>query len=134
MPRLQARPGLGEQGVLLSPSGEPAQGTFLPGLYGTAGNAPDNREHVEVWRFADGGSLSYDWQASHYAIQLPGGSATITVGASTVQVSDAAISLQAAAISLAGKVAIDGPLQVSGDIHGAGRIVDTAGNTANHKH
>lgn len=32
-------PSLGEQGVLLSPSGEPAQGTFLPGLYGNAGGA-----------------------------------------------------------------------------------------------
>ncbi|MFT0517054.1 phage baseplate assembly protein V [Pseudomonas faucium] len=127
-------PSVGEQGVLLSPSGEPAQGSFIAGLYGNAGGAADNRGHVEVWRFADGGSLSYDWQASHYAIQLPGGNATIQVGASTVQVSDGAISLQAAAISLTGKVTVDGPLQVSGDINGAGRIIDTAGNTANHKH
>jgi len=127
-------PSLGEQGVLLCPSGEPAQGTFIPGLYGNAGSAADNRDHVEIWRFDDGGSLSYDWQASHYDIQLPGGSATITVGASTVQVSDGAISLQAAAIKLTGNVAVDGPLQVSGDIYGGGRVIDTAGNTANHKH
>lgn len=127
-------PSLGEQGVLLSPSGEPAQGTFLPGLYGNGGNAPDNREQVEVWRFADGASLSYDWQASHYDVQLPGGSVSIKVGSNSVLVTDAAISLQAPTINLTGKVTVDGPLQVSGDINGGGRIIDTAGNTANHKH
>ncbi|MEN8638496.1 phage baseplate assembly protein V [Pseudomonas sichuanensis] len=141
-------PSLDEQGVLVSPSGEPAQGTFVPGLYGNAGAAPDNRDHVEIWRFDDGGSLSYDWQASRYDIQLPNGNASIRVGASTLQVSDAGITLEtsaitldatsialdAASITLTGNVAIDGPLLVSGDINGGGRIIDTAGNTANHKH
>ncbi|PXX53240.1 phage baseplate assembly protein V, partial [Pseudomonas sp. LAMO17WK12:I10] len=47
-------PSLNEQGVLISPSGEPAQGTFVPGLYGNAGAQPDNRDHVETWRFDDG--------------------------------------------------------------------------------
>ncbi|QXH34696.1 phage baseplate assembly protein V [Pseudomonas muyukensis] len=127
-------PSLGEQGVLISPSGEPAQGTFVPGLYGDAGSAPDDRDHVEVWRFADGGSLSYDWQAGRYDIQLPTGNARVQVGASTLLVSDDAISLEASAITLTGKVTVNGPLLVSGDINGGGRIIDTAGNTANHKH
>jgi phage baseplate assembly protein gpV len=69
------------------------------------------------------------------------------VGASTLQVSDAGITLETSAITLdavhrsgchvhhlTGNVAIDGPLLVSGDINGGGRIIDTAGNTANHKH
>ena len=30
-------PSLNEQGALISTSGEPAQGTFVPGLYGNAG-------------------------------------------------------------------------------------------------
>ncbi|WP_307942487.1 phage baseplate assembly protein V [Pseudomonas mosselii] len=127
-------PSLDEQGVLISPSGEPALGTFVAGLYGNAGTAPDNRDHVEVWRFDDGGSLAYDWQAKRYDIQLPSGQATVKVGASTLVVSDNAITLDAASITLTGKVAINGPLTVSGDINGGGRIIDTAGNTANHKH
>ncbi|MFK9097918.1 phage baseplate assembly protein V [Pseudomonas guariconensis] len=127
-------PSLGEQGVLVSPSGEPAQGTFVPGLYGNAGSAPDNRDHVEVWRFEDGGSLAYDWQAKRYDIHLPAGNASIKVGASTLRVSEGAIELDATAITLTGQVAINGPLTVSGDINGGGRIIDTAGNTANHKH
>ncbi|MBJ9977816.1 phage baseplate assembly protein V [Pseudomonas sp. S75] len=127
-------PSLGEQGVLLSPSGEPAQGTFFAGLYGNAGRAPDNRDHAEVWRFADGGSLVYDWQAKRYDIDLPSGNAQVKVGASTLTITDGAITLNASSISLTGNVSINGPLTVSADINGGGRIIDTAGNTPNHKH
>ncbi|WP_422417103.1 phage baseplate assembly protein V [Pseudomonas sp. GZD-222] len=127
-------PGLDEQGVLVSPSGEPAQGTFIPGLYGNAGDQPDNREHVEVWRFPDGGSLIYDWQASSYTIDLPGGTLTLKVGGSSAVVTADSIAAKATSISLTGEVQINGMLRVTGDILGGGKIIDTGGNTANHKH
>lgn len=134
-------PSLGEQGVLFSPSGNPAQGTFVPGLYGNAGSQPDNRDHVEVWRFDDGGSLLYDWEAKRYQITLPSGTVEIKVGATVATLTDDAITavttsatIQAATITLEGQVQINGPLTVTGDINGGGRIIDTAGNTANHKH
>ncbi|UPF02901.1 phage baseplate assembly protein V [Pseudomonas mosselii] len=134
-------PSLDEQGVLISPSGEPAQGTFVPGLYGNAGPAPDNRDHVEVWRFDDGGSLVYDWQAKTYTIELPSGTVTVKVGASQAVLTDDAITAQSSSITaqadtitLTGAVTINGTLMVTGDINGGGRIIDTAGNTANHKH
>ncbi|WP_256815674.1 MULTISPECIES: phage baseplate assembly protein V [Pseudomonas] len=134
-------PSLGEQGVLFSPSGNPAQGTFVPGLYGNAGSQPDNRDHVEVWRFDDGGSLLYDWEAKRYQITLPSGAVEIKVGATVATLTDDAITavttsanIQAATITLEGQVQINGPLTVTGDINGGGRIIDTAGNTANHKH
>lgn len=134
-------PSLGEQGVLVSPSGEPAQGTFVPGLYGNAGAPPDNRDHVEVWRFDDGGSLVYDWAANSYTIKLPTGTVNIEVGSSKAVITDAAINAESAAITakaatitLQGAVEIVGPLRVTGDILGLGKIIDTAGNTANHKH
>ncbi|WP_252090440.1 phage baseplate assembly protein V [Pseudomonas sp. MWU13-3659] len=134
-------PSLGEQGALVSPSGNPAQGTFVPGLFGNAGAPPDNRDHVEVWRFDDGGELVYDWQAKSYTIQLPSGTVTVQVGASRAVLTDDAITAQSSSISaqadtitLTGRVTINGPLTVTGDINGGGRIIDTAGNTANHKH
>jgi len=127
-------PSLDEQGTLISPSGEPAQGTFVPGLYGNAGAQPDNRDHVEVWRFDDGGSLVYDWQASSYSITLPSGTVAIKVGGTEAFVTDNAINAKAANITLDGQVLINGPLRVTGDINGGGKIIDTAGNTANHKH
>lgn len=141
-------PSMGEQGVLVSPSGEPAQGTFVPGLYGNAGAPPDNRDHVEVWRFDDGGSLVYDWAANSYTIKLPAGTVNIEVGGSKAVLTDHAITAKSTAISaeaesitakatqitLQGAVQIDGPLRVTGDIVGLGKIIDTGGNTANHKH
>lgn len=141
-------PSLDEQGVLVSPSGEPAQGTFVPGLYGNAGAQPDNRDHVEVWRFDDGGSLVYDWAAKSYTIKLPTGTVNIEVGSSKATITDDAISAKSKAITaeaetytaiapeilLQGNVRIDGALLVTLDILGLRKIIDTAGNTANHKH
>lgn len=141
-------PSLGEQGALISPSGDPAQGTFIPGLYGNAGERPDNRDHVEVWRFDDGGSLVYDWAGNSYTIKLPTGTVNIEVGSSKAVLTDDAINAKSTAISaeaesitakaalitLQGAVQIDGPLRVTGDILGLGKIIDTTGNTPNHKH
>lgn len=134
-------PSMGEQGVLVSPSGEPAQGTFVPGLYGNAGAPPDNRDHVEVWRFDDGGSLVYDWAAKSYTITLPSGTVNIVVGISKAVITDTAITAESTAITakaptitLQGNVEIAGALRVTGNILGLGTIMDTAGNSANHKH
>lgn len=141
-------PSLGEQGALISPSGDPAQGTFVPGLYGNAGPQPDNRDHVEVWRFDDGGSLVYDWAAKSYTIKLPTGTVNIEVGGSRAVMTDDTINaktttltaeaqaatIKAPSITLEGNVQINGALRVTGDIYGGGKIIDTAGNTANHKH
>ncbi|UMZ13277.1 phage baseplate assembly protein V [Pseudomonas sp. MPFS] len=107
-------PSLGEQGALISPSGEPAQGTFVPGLYGNAGTQPDNRDHVEVWRFDDGGSLVYDWQAKSYSISLPSGTVTIQVAGSSAVISDSAITAKADTISLTGQITLNGDVQING--------------------
>lgn len=127
-------PSMGEQGMLVSPSGDPAQGTFVPGLYGDAGPPPDNREHVEVWRFDDGGSLVYDWEANTYTITLPTGTVTIKVGASEATVTDNAVSVESTAITLKGAVKVDGPLLVTGAVTGQSTIMDAAGNSNNHSH
>ena len=133
-------PSMGEQGALLSPSGDVSQGTFVPGLYGDAGPAPDNRDHVERWLFDDGGSLTYDWQAKSYSIDLPTGTVAIKVAGSDLAVTDNDVVVKSGAITLDGPatlngdVQINGTLRVTGDILGGGSIIDTAGNTPNHKH
>lgn len=123
-----------EQGVLFSPSGEAGAGTFVPGLYGDAGGAPDNRDTVEVWRFDDGGSLVYDWAAKRYDINLPAGTVQVTVGAASLTVTPQQITAKAATILLDGNTRITGRLDVVGDIHGDGSIIDTTGNTNHHSH
>ena len=133
-------PSLGEQGALISPSGEPAMGTFIAGLYGNAGAQPDNRDHVEVWRFDDGGSLVYDWAAHSYTIDLPAGNVTIKVGDSVLEMTPSSTRLVSGEINLVGTVTIDGATQINstlnttGDINSAGKVIDAGGNTPNHKH
>lgn len=127
-------PSMGEQGALLSPSGVAGMGTFIPGLYGNAGAQPDNRDHVEVWRFDDGGSLVYDWKANAYTIDLPTGTATIKVGGSVFNVTPEQVKVVASDIALVGTVTVEGSLSTTGDINSAGKVIDVGGNTPNHKH
>ena len=130
-------PSLNEQGTLISASGEVAQGTFIPGLYGNGGAPPDNRDHVEVWRFDDGGSLVYDWQANSYTITLPSGTVTIKVGSTLAEVTDNAVSLKSGTIDLEGAVNIKGPVNIDGPLHATQSITSdadilAAGQSDNH--
>ncbi|MDR6926883.1 phage baseplate assembly protein V [Pseudomonas sp. BE134] len=127
-------PSLNEQGVLFNPSGQAGMGTFIPGLYGDAGGQPDNRDHVEVWRFEDGGSLVYDWAAKSYSITLPTGTVTIKVGATEAVVNDSAVNVTAGNITLTAAVMIEGALHVTKGITSAGAILDVAGNSNHHTH
>jgi phage baseplate assembly protein V len=133
-------PSINEQGTLISASGEVAQGTFIPGLYGNGGPPPDNRDHVEVWRFDDGGSLVYDWQAKSYTISLPSGTVTIKVGATQAEVTDSAVTVKSSTINLEASVNIKGPVNIDGPLHSTQNItsdeaiLDTAGNSNHHSH
>ncbi|KAB0507778.1 phage baseplate assembly protein V [Pseudomonas moorei] len=127
-------PSLNEQGVLFNPSGQAGMGTFIPGLYGDAGAQPDNRDHVEVWRFEDGGSLVYDWEAKSYSITLPTGTVNVKVGGTEAVVTDSAVNVTSENINLKGVVAIDGPLHVTQNITSDGAILDVGGNSNHHTH
>jgi phage baseplate assembly protein V len=119
-------PSIDEQGTLISASGDVAQGTFIPGLYGNGGPPPDNRDHVEVWRFDDGGSLVYDWQANSYTITLPSGTVTIKVGSTQAEVTDNAVSVKSGTINLEGAVNIKGPVNIDGSLHATQSITSDA--------
>jgi phage baseplate assembly protein V len=136
-------PSLGEQGVLFNPSGQAGMGTFIPGLYGNAGPPPDNRDHVEAWRFDDGGSLVYDWEANSYTITLPTGKVITKVGATESITTDTNITVTTENMKLVAAVEIQGPLRVSesveigGTLHAVGSITSGAdilatGNSDNH--
>ncbi|MDO9402906.1 MAG: phage baseplate assembly protein V [Polaromonas sp.] len=136
-------PSLGEQGVLFNPSGQAGMGTFIPGLYGNAGGPPDNRDHVEVWRFDDGGSLVYDWKAKSYTITLPTGRVVTKVGSTESVTTDNDVTVTTTNIKLIAAVEIKGSLrvtegvEVAGALHAVGSITSdadimAAGNSDNH--
>ena len=67
-----------------------------------------------MWRFDDGGSLVYDWQAKSYTISLPTGTVTLQVGGSTAVITDGAITGQADTITLTGQITLNGDVQING--------------------
>ncbi len=95
-------PEVGEQVLLLSPCGDPAQGVVLPAVYQSAHPANGARQTVARIDFADGGFCEYDRESGAMTINVVG-NADVTVGGKTTLVS-------------AGTVEIDGG---SGEILGA---------------
>jgi phage baseplate assembly protein V len=64
-------PSGGEQCVVLSPSGDPATGVVLVGLYSDTNPAPDNNPKRHRRTYRDGAVIEYDTENSHYLIDLP---------------------------------------------------------------
>jgi len=71
-------PEVGEQVVILSPSGDLAQGMVLPALYQTANPAPVNAETVHQTIYEDGTIVEYDRAAHKLTVNVQGGDVLVT--------------------------------------------------------
>ena len=112
-------PQLGEQVVLLSPSGDLAQAFVLPAVYSDAHAAPSADADRRVTQYADGAEIVYDAAAHHLSATLPAG-ATAAIEAP-------------GGIAVTGDVAVDGRITATGniesdaDIEADGNVQDSAG-------
>lgn len=77
-------PEVGEQVVLISPSGDPAQGYVLAAVYQTSHAPPANAETVHRIEYADGTMVEYDRAAHHLRVECVGDITIETLGATTV--------------------------------------------------
>lgn len=66
-------PTVGEQCILFSPSGEPAQGIALVGLYSQERPAPSNSATVRRRTYPDGAVIDYDHDSHTLSATLPDG-------------------------------------------------------------
>ena len=73
-------PTVGEQVLVLSPSGEPANGIVLTGIYCSAHNAPSNNPDEHVIDYPDGACVSYNHASGALVAQ---GIKTATIQAAT---------------------------------------------------
>ena len=79
-------PSVGEQVLVMSPSGEMAQGYVLPGVYQNDHPANGETGDTERTDYADGASVEYDHAAHKMTFTLPeAGSATTTIGGCAVE-------------------------------------------------
>lgn len=126
-------PSVGEQALLLSPSGDPGCGFVLPGFYTTQhGRAGDERPKAVVWRMPDGCVLEYDWDAG--ALRATGLQSAHVQASGAVTLKCASLKVEADDIALTGNVAIGGNVSVQGNIDAAGSVMDAGGNSNHHKH
>ena len=102
-------PEIGEQVMVLSPSGEMTQGAVLPAIYQDAHPAPAHRETVHRTEYADGVVIEYDRSLSVLHVWSPNQIALRAYGQ----------------ITLVGDVVVDGNLQVTGFVRAEKPIVST---------
>ncbi len=99
-------PTVGEQCILIAPSGEPAQGIVLVGLYSQQRPAPSNSATVRRRKYPDGAVIDYDHATHTLSATLPaGGQAQLTAPGG---------------VTILGNVDITGTVTVSEDVLAAG--------------
>jgi phage baseplate assembly protein V len=108
-------PSVGEQVVVLSPSGDLAQGVAMPGLYSDAKPAPGSTGTAVNIVFPDGSTLSWD-------------------GGNLVFTSTAAVKIVAPTIRLEGAVTVIGNISQTGGITSSGDHVAQGVSLKNHTH
>lgn len=107
-------PSVGEQVLVFSPSGEPAQGVVLRGLYSENAPSPSHSADKHTRAYPDGAVVEYDHVAHSLKVNLPAGATMLVVapGKITVQTQDATV--QADAIELDGEVTVTKSMTVKG--------------------
>jgi len=127
-------PEVGEQVMVLSPSGELAQGTVLPAIYQGAHPGPGNRATHRIDDYGDGTRVTYDREASRLTIDCVGdvvienaNSITINTGTTLDITAGGAATLAAPSVTVdspqstfTGKVTIQGKLTYLGGMAGSG--------------
>ncbi len=99
-------PTVGEQCILVAPSGEPALGVALVGLYSQQRPAPSNSATVRRRKYPDGAVIDYDHATHTLSATLPaGGKAQLTAPGG---------------VTILGNVDITGTVTVSEDVIAAG--------------
>ncbi|AFC85465.1 phage baseplate assembly protein V [Frateuria aurantia] len=112
-------PSVGEPGVLLSPSGTVAAGTFVPGLLSAQWPNSESSADVTSIQWPDGTRIAYDAASGALTAALPKGQLSASVGQVSAVLSEQSAVLTAPNIKLAGTVEIEGDLTVSGTAQAA---------------
>jgi phage baseplate assembly protein V len=107
-------PSVGEQVLVLSPSGDPAQGVILRGLYSDNAPAPTDSPHRHTRVYPDGAAVEYDHAAHALTINLPAGATIQVVVPESIIVQTQSATVQAGVIELDGNVKVTKSMTVQG--------------------
>lgn len=124
--RSWSAPVIGEQVMVIAPSGELGAAWALRGLpYGAFAATSAEALTTILAEWADGAADAYDEAAHARTITIPaGGSLTVNVGGKTLVIGEDGVSIDAAggdisltggAITLTGAITLDGPVNLGGE-------------------
>ncbi len=101
-------PEIGEQVVLLAPSGDLANAVVLGSLYSDAQPAPSTDPGKHLVRYSDGAEIEYDREAHRLRAVLPAG------GAAEITAPDG--------VTITGDVTVEGGVDASGNVESGGNV------------
>jgi phage baseplate assembly protein V len=103
-------PTLGEQVMILSPSGELANGIVMPSIYSDAHDAPDSSPDTHVTQYQDGAVVSYNHNSGALSV-------TGIKSASIAASGNVSVECAAATVNCTGKAAVtaEGGIELDGD-------------------
>jgi len=94
-------PEIGEQVLVLSPSGEMSQAAVIRGIYQQKHSAPETNIDKQSMEFKDGTTIHYDRSNHHFTLNVTqAGSIALKVGDSTIEINKDTIVLKANKIEL----------------------------------
>jgi phage baseplate assembly protein V len=128
-------PSVGEQALVLSPSGDPANGFAFAGFYSDQhSQANDNRPNTVAWCMPDGCVIEYDWETG--ALRVAGSKTVSVENAETIHVaSGGQVTLQCPSLVIdCPSTTINGDVSVNGDLNATGAVMDGGGNSNHHTH
>ena len=133
-------PEIGEQVLILAPSGELSNGIVLAGLYQSNRPAPSDDPDKRLVRYSDGAEIEYDRAAHHLRAVLPeGGAAEITAPDGVTITGDVAITGDVTVtggvtatenIDADGNVTADGNVEAGGNVEADGNVSDGSATTS----
>jgi len=112
-------PEIGEQVMVLCPSGDPANGVVLGAIYQTAHPANANKETIRRTTFDDGAVIEYDRENHALKVILPD-NASVALSSSGGTM----------AVDLQGGITIKGDVTLEGDINQTGKITSSGDHVA----
>lgn len=124
---------VGEQVIMLSPSGDMAQAVIAGSIHQDSKPAPDNSPDVRKRQWKDGAFDSYDRESHAREINIPDGgsvklvvggasieltaeAATVTVGGTTLVLQDGGATMTAQVFTINGDIQLNGGMTATGDV------------------
>lgn len=126
---------VGEQVVMVCPSGDLAQAIIVGSIHYNDRQSPANGEMQWVDEHDDGAKVSYDEETHSFIHEIPeGGTITLKIGGVTLTMTDSSVEIKAPSVVLdAANTRIKGDVDVDGEIIAQGDVIGKHVSLAHHR-